>query len=135
MGLAFLLSWLCGGVPWLGGCAHTRNISREMRWADDSELMAHVPHATTSDAVCLRFIQAPHFVECLYAPEISGRLQAFQKKEVPVVFEVTCKSSDVAWYRPVTVDGRPVGVLENAIGGDIGTPARRSEYPFAGACH
>jgi hypothetical protein len=104
-----------------------------MEWYNDRELRRDVLLGQTSDAACLKYIAAPDFYECLFAPAIKERLQAFKKEKVRVDFEVTCGSAGVVSYRIVAVDGRSVGIAQNAISGEMGY-SRRGEFPFFGAC-
>lgn len=114
------------------GCTHRRTFTTEMEWYDDSALRRDALLDQTADAACLKYVEAPHFYECLFALGVRERLREFQKDRVRVEFEVTCGSSGLVSYRIVAIDGRDVGILQNAISGKTDSP--RGEFPFFGAC-
>ena len=118
-------------TPSLIGCRHRQRMTLEMQWANDSELV-QAGHVTTANNVCLRFVEAPDFFECLSAPGVAERLHAFEKPKVLVDFDITCDFHQVVADTLLAVDGRPVGIVEHGTAGSIG--AHRLEYPFSGAC-
>jgi hypothetical protein len=105
-----------------------------MEWYNDRELRRDVLLGQTAGAVCLRYVDAPHFYECLIARGLPDRLQAFQKQKVRVAFEVSCRRGEVVGYRITAIDGRDVGILENALSGRMGGGNPPGEFPFFGAC-
>jgi len=117
---------------WLSSCTHRRTFSTEMEWYDDRDLRRDVLMGQTADAACLKYVDAPHFYECLFAPGMRQRLREFEKEKVRVEFEVTCGTGGLVSYRIIAVDGRDVGILQNAISGEMDSP--RGEFPFFGAC-
>lgn len=120
------------GLAATSACTHRRIFSTEMEWYDSRELRRDVLFRyPTPDVVCLEYVDAPDFYECLFAAGIRGRLQAFKKMKVRVAFEVTCRSQVLMSYRIVAVDGRDVGIPQNAISGKMGN---RNEYPLFDAC-
>jgi hypothetical protein len=126
------ISLLALAAMLLSTCTHRRTFSTDMEWYDSRELRRDVLFGyNMSDVVCLKYVDAPDSYECLFAPDIRERLQAFKKMKVRVDFEVTCRSAELVTYRIVAVDGRDVGILQNAITGRMGN---RNEYPLFDAC-
>jgi hypothetical protein len=116
-------------------CTQRRPFSTEMEWYDDRELRRDVLVGQIADSACFKYVEAPHFYECLIAPGIRERLREFQNEKVRVDFEVTCKIGDgVVSYRITAVGGRDVGILQNGLSGRMSGGNVPGEFPFFGAC-
>ena len=117
----------------LSACSYSEMFQRAMTWStrSDAAELSELPPG----AVRLTFSDAPKFHVQLQLPDIKKHLEAVQKPQVTVEFEIHCKHRQFALIRVRSVDGVPVRTgPDNMIMETGNVLPGKDPGPFPGAC-